>query len=313
MKKRSWYLVLGLMVLAVMTFAPPLKAYNGGVSPGDYQYGSPTCHSKQSSSTITMTASDYSPDPGSSLTVTVTVTGGEASGTPLGVMIVSALTSSNSLPSDAGWTITTDPTSSTQFNYYQVNSYSGSLTASWTLNAPSTNGTYKLYAREVHGDGETYTNRYVSGITFTVGSTGTPTGFSVVISSPVDGDTVSGSIIVNADMTPAANISYAFLTIDGALVENKTAAPFAWSVDTNNYADGEHLLKVTAVNDTGGQAFKEITISVDNGGESEEMLSWMVTMGVGSIVIVTIIAVAIVIVLMIRKKLMEKMEKKEGK
>ena len=289
-----------------MTIAPPLKAYNGGVSPGNYQYGAPTCHSKQSSSSITMTASNYTPDPGASVTVTVTVTGGEASGAPLGIMIVSAFTSSNSLPSDDGWTITADPTGSTQYNYYEVNSYTGSLSATWTLNAPSTDGAYKLYAREVHGNGETYTNRFVSGIEFTVGSVAPPTGFSVVISSPNDGDTVTGNIIIQTDITTTSSISYAFLTIDGALVENKSAAPYAWSLDTNAYPDGEHLLKVTAVNATGDQAFKEITIDIDNGGESEELLSWMVTMGVGAIVIVTIIAIGIVIVLMLRKRMMEK-------
>jgi hypothetical protein len=92
---------------------------------------------------------------------------------------VSAMTSSNSLPSNDGWTIVSDPTGSTAFNYYEDDQYSGSLTATWTLTAPSINGTYKLYAREVHGNGETYTNRFVSGISFTVGSITAPTGFSV--------------------------------------------------------------------------------------------------------------------------------------
>ena len=306
MNKRGLYLILGLTILVVMTVAPPLKAYNGGVSPGNYQYGAPSCHSKQSSSSISMTATNYTPDPGMSVTVTVTVTGGEASGTPLGVLLISALTSSNSLPSNAGWTITADPTGTTQYNYYEVDSYAGSLSASWTLNAPSTNGTYKLYAREVHGNGETYTNRFVSGITFTVGSTVPSTGFTVAISSPNDGDSVSGSIIVDADITTTSNVSYAYLTVDGALVENKSAAPFAWSLDTNALADGDHLLRVTAVNGTGAVAFKEITININNGGESEELLSWMVTMGVGAIVIVTIISVAIVTVLLIRKRMMKK-------
>ncbi len=311
MSRRNVFIVIALLLLVVVSFAPPLRAYNGGVSPGNYQYGAPTCHSKQSSSTIQMSASNYTPDPGASVTVTVTVTGGEASNSPLGVMIVSATTSSNSLPSNDGWAIVSDPTGTTTYNYYETESYTGSLSATWTLNAPTINGTYKLYAREVHGNGETYTNRFVSGISFEVGITTVPTGFSAKISSPGDGDEVSGNIIVNADITPLDTVSYAVLKVDGVLVENKTATPYAWSLDTAIYADGQHILNLEAVNATGVHATDQITITVNNGGETEEMLAWVVTMGVGIIVILTIITVAIVAVLLIRKKLME--SKKEGK
>jgi hypothetical protein len=116
---------------------------------------------------------------------------------------------------------------------------------------------------------------------------------------------------VNVDISLAETTSYAFLEVDGNLVENKTAAPYVWTLDTANYADGQHILRLEAVNATGFHATDQITITINNGEDTEEMLSWVVTMGVGVVVIMTIIFVAVVAVLLIRKKLLE--SKKEGK
>ncbi len=244
------------------------------------------------------------------MTVTVTVTGGEATGAPLGIMLLSALTSTGGMPSEEGWTITADPSGTTAYNYYQVNAYAASLAATWTMAAPATPGNYVLYAREVHGNGDTYTNTNVAGVSFVVGTPGVAPGLQVIITSPAAGEEVSGSIIVNANLIPMENISYAILRIDGVVYDNKTSSLFAWTLDTTTFSNQAHTLNVTAVNATGGVGYDELTIVVNNAGGPKELLTWMLTIGAGSVALVASIGVAIVLALMIRKKIVEGKEVK---
>lgn len=297
----------------VVALAPSFGAYPGGASIANHTYAEPTCHTKQSTSVMGMSASKTTLAPGETVSVTVTVTGGEASGAPLGVMLLSALSSDGSLPSDHGWTITSDPTGSTSFNYYQVSAYTGSLSATWTLTAPPTAGVYTLYAREVHGNGDTYTNQYSAGISFVVGSPGLPSPLAVIVTSPADGSTISGTFVVNANIVPADDISYVVLRMDGLVIENKSSPPFTWTIDSTRYADRQYTLNITAVNSTGAKGYEELTITIDNGGRTEEILQWMVTMGAGVVAIVAGLCVAIVAALLVRKIVMERKERREGK
>lgn len=304
MRKSHLFLVLIAVASAVIVASPGISGYRGGVPDSNLDYGCSTnCHTVQSSSAMTMSASASEVDPGASVTITVTVTGGEASNTPLGVMIVSALTSSNSLPSDAGWTITSDPTGAATNNYHEEDMYAGSVTMAWTLTAPSAPGVYTLYAREVHGDGDTYKNDYSAGVAFIVGTI-SPGELSVFITSPASGSEVSGTINVAATMVPPDDVSYAILSVDGNIVDNKSSGPFTWTLDTEQYSDGAHVVKVTAVNSTGAVGVKEIAITINNAAAGETILSWVWTMAAGSLLIIAMLAMFMVTALMIRRRVM---------
>ncbi len=303
LRKGHVFLILVALTTVAIIASPGINGFSGGVGDSNRQYGCSTgCHTVQSSSTITLTASATEIEPGATVTVTVTVTGGEASASPLGVQIISALTSSTSLPSDAGWTITSDPGGSTAYNYHEDESYTGSVTMTWTMTAPSAPGVYTLYAREIHGNGETYKNDYSGGIAFIVGTV-QPGELTVFITSPTGGSEVSGTINVAATMIPADDVLYAILSVDGNEVDNKTAPPFTWALDTTQYADGAHVVKVTAVNSTGGTGTKEIAITVNNAAPGESILSWVWTMAAGALLIVALLSMFVVVALMIRRRI----------
>jgi hypothetical protein len=310
MRRGHVALFLVAVLIAVAVLSPTMTAYSNGVGDSNKQYGCSTdCHTVQSNSVVTMSPSTITPTPGSTVTVTVNVSGGEASNTPLGVMILSALTTSGSLPSDAGWTIVSDPTGATAYNYHEIQTYTGSVSWTWTLTAPTSEGIYTLYAREIHGNGETYSRDYSTGVAFVVGNPETPGQISLVITSPAANSEVSNAITVAASMIPSSDILYAILSIDGVQVNNKTDAPFSWTIDTRLYADGTHVVNITATNATSAHGYGEISFTVNNAGDEAKLLDWMWTMAAGSIAIVAWIGVMIVVALMIRRRL----TMKEGK
>jgi hypothetical protein len=301
------------VLIAIAVLSPTMTAFNNGIGDSNEQYGCSTdCHTVQSSSVLTMVPSTTTPTPGGTVTVDVSVSGGEASGAPIGVMILSSLTTAGSLPSDSGWTIVSDPTGATAFNYHEIPTYAGSVSWTWTLTAPTSEGIYTLYAREMHGNGETYSRDYSAGVTFVVGNPGTVGQISLIITSPVANSEVSKAITVAASMVPSSDILYAILSIDGVQVDNKTETPFSWTIDTHIYADGVHAINITATNATGAHGYSEISITVNNAGENQMLLNWMWTMAAGSILILASISSLIVAALLVRKHLMEKEDKKHG-
>ncbi len=306
MLRRGYVLLAIVSVLAaIVVVAPNMTAYSGGVTDSNEEYGCSTnCHTVVSTSTIAMSASTTTPATGGDVTVTVEVTGGEASNTPLGIMVISALTQTGSLPQDAGWTIVTDPSGSTAFNYHEDKSYTGSVSMTWSLKAPTTAGVYTLYAREIHGNGNTYSHDYSAGIAFIVGS-GTPSVLTVYITSPAAGSQVSGTISVAASLLPSTGISYATLSVDGRVVDNTSSAPFAWNLDTAQFSDGPHVIQVTAVNDTGAIGTKDIAINIDNTAAEEALLNWVWTMAAGVLLIVAVVSLAAISALMIRRRVMK--------
>jgi hypothetical protein len=177
----------------------------------------------------------------------------------------------------------------------------------WTLTAPQQAGTYNLYARVMHGSPSgasevEYAKDYIDGLSFAVGSAVPPGIPNVIVTSPTDGSTVEGSITVNANIPSSQPVAYAILRLDGVEIGNKSAAPFAWTIDTRAYADGDHVLNITAVDTVGNVGYKQVTVNVDNAATNTELLSWVWTMAAGSIAIVAWIGVMIVVALMIRRR-----------
>lgn len=66
--------------------------------------------------------------------------------------------------------------------------------------------------------------------------------------------TIKPSLI---DNNTIANASYVEFYLDNQLQANQTTAPFTWSFDTANYAEGTHIIKVIAANEAGEAAVAE--------------------------------------------------------
>lgn len=300
------FAVIGLATLLV-AIAPALTARPGGVASGTEEYDcGGSCHDKASTAVMTMSASNLTVATGGSVTVTVTVSGSQ-SGSILGVMLVSSLSPvPASIPSAAGWIITADPSGSTTYNYYEIMNYAGSASFVWTLTAPPTQGVYQLFARVMHGGGEAYAEDDTAGLSFIVGNVGTPGVPTVIITSPIEGEKATGTITVNANIPSSQPIAYASLKMDGVEIGNKSSAPYSWSVDTTTYADGTHVLNITAVDTSGHAGYEQVTVTFDNSASNKELIAWFWTMAAGSIAIVAWVGVLTVVALMIRRRHIEK-------
>ncbi len=320
MKRKTALILFIGIVLAGITLTPIADAYNGGAESGDEEYDCyGGCHGTQSTAEMTMSASNLTPLPGGEVTVWVNITGGQASDSELGVMIVSALTGSGSLPSDDGWTILSDTSGITTYNYYEIDSYSASASFSWVLTAPSALGTHTLYAQVLHGGAGSCSATYSDGLVFTVSEEGdtdgdgeSPTTIrpTITITKPANAATVAGLMNVTATITPGAAddpVTSATLEIVGEyVVGTLTTSPFSWSVDTTNLTDGGYVLRITAVDSTGDSVSKEIAVFVDNESETIAMLEWIVTMFAGTVAIVAVTGIMITTALYVRKRVVER-------
>lgn len=303
MRKRIVLLTAICLLAVLVVVSPLLSARMGGIGSSTEQYGcAGSCHQVQSGATITMSTSNLTPTPGQTITVTVNVSGGQ-SGPKLGVMVVSSRSSGDaSLPTSAGWGISSDPSGSSIFNYYEISNYASQTSMTWTLTAPQQEGSYTLYARVMHGGGDDYSKDYVNGLSFVVGSIGTPGVPNVIITSPTTGSEVIGTIAVDANIPSDLPIAYASLRIDGTEIGNKSVAPYSWNIDTQAYADGNHVINITAVDTAGHAGYKQVTITVNNAKTNTELLSWIWTMAAGTIAIVAWTGVMVVVALMIRRR-----------
>ena len=282
------------LVMGAVVITPTSDAFKGGAGSGTQQYdcGS-SCHVTLGGATVTMSASSLNLTRGESVFVTVTVSGSN-SGPILGVMLVSLLDPvPASVPTAAGWTITTDPSGSGTNNYYEMTNYAGEASLQWTLTAPQTDGTYNLYARVHHGGGaESQYENFDLGLSFVVGADTIPGAPSIVITSPLDGASVQNTMVVDATITGSSAIAYALLTIDNVLVDNKSASPFRWDIDTLNYTNGVHILNVTAYDVDGRSGYREISFVVNNIAEKREIPAWVwIAVGGAAVAVAGIVAV----------------------
>jgi hypothetical protein len=258
-------IILAAIAIVFGLLLSPVAGWNGGGGNANFQYGECGCHSTASSATVEMSASSTSLTPGQQTTVTVAVNGGQGNGKMMGVMLLSKMSgTSGTLPQENGWTIVTNGGGQAN-NYYEVGSYTGSASFTWTLKAPSAGGAYKLYAKVENSAGTAYTKDYTSGLSFTVASVMTVPPM-VQITAPTSGATVSGSMIVSATATPGSGQSIASveLKIDGIVVGAKAAAPYSWTINTNTYANTAHTILVTAIDGGGNKGTAQSTFTVNN-------------------------------------------------
>ncbi len=162
----------------------------------------PGCHTSVDSGTIGITASTLSPTTGQSITVTVSVTPGSLGPNRIvGVFLLRALQASDSQPNVDGWVIQSDPNGGLH-NYVEKVMQASETTVVfvWTLRAPSTPGSYTLYARTHFGDqasAPVYID-YNNGIIFDVS---VPTaGAPSIIHEPPQKILINTQILINATL-----------------------------------------------------------------------------------------------------------------
>ncbi len=98
---------------------------------------------------------------------------------------------------------------------------------------------------------------------------------SVTVSKPVDGETVSGSMTVSAEVPALHSVTEVQFFVDGNPIGEKLmTAPFEVTLDTKDLVAGPHILSVTAVDNQGYTAQTQTTINV--GIKQQSGMWWLV-------------------------------------
>jgi len=87
---------------------------------------------------------------------------------------------------------------------------------------------------------------------------------SVSIISPSDGDTVSGTVMVQASAYDEREISKVEFYIDDVLKSTETISPYSYSWDTKQYSNGSYKIKVIAFDNVSQSHYDEISVDVYN-------------------------------------------------
>jgi hypothetical protein len=305
MIKTKW-LTLLVVVFTVVVLTAPILAHNGGEGVGNQEIGcAGTSKHTTGLAVVSMGGSPMNPQPGQQVTVWVNVSGGATVGRLYGVMIITAL-SGSSLPSVGGWTIVTDPSGVATNNYYERTATAGQNSFMWTLTAPAS-GSHTLYSKAYYsGGGTSSATIFTQGITFNVGGGGGSQGnTSVSITNPLAGITVVGTVNINANPVNTAGISYAVLRIDGVVISNLTAAPYGWTWNTAQYADGIHTINVTAAGADGTFGYAQRTVTVSNAAvQTLDQDAWQWTAMALLLSSIAAISLVTVLILMLKKRRM---------
>ncbi len=97
---------------------------------------------------------------------------------------------------------------------------------------------------------------------------------TVSISSPAEGDLVSGTITVSASADDVdGNLAKVVFTMPDGTSSEVTSAPFEASWDTSQVEDGNYTLQAVAVDTLGEQATDLVSIAVANGCSSSEYVA----------------------------------------
>jgi hypothetical protein len=261
--------IIAVVFLIAAALAMPVVARPGGMNAGDYAWGSCGCHSNLGPINVAVTPSATTLDPGQWVNLTVALNGAIEPDEPgesgkVGVLLFAALTTTNSLPAEAGWVVVKDPSGSTAFNYYQLSSYTASANLRWTLLAPSTPGTHYLYVQVMHGEDDRPSYEEAAPLVFTV--KGTVPAPLVSISAPAPGAVLTGVIDVTATVISADPTTSAVMYFDDVAMGSRSAPPFTWQVDTTAYGDGLHKIRVEASNSNPSKGMAQVSVVLNNTG-----------------------------------------------
>ncbi|MFY0522720.1 Ig-like domain-containing protein [Archangium gephyra] len=128
----------------------------------------------------------------------------------------------------------------------------------WTWTAGTLpNGPYTLTARAHDMTG----NATQSTVNVVVDNDVTPPS-QPVITTPSPGATVSGTVSIEVAASDDRQVTRVELSVDGALIEADTAAPFAFSWDSVTVFNGSHTLSVKAY-DAAGQSSESVPLTIE--------------------------------------------------
>jgi hypothetical protein len=82
--------------------------------------------------------------------------------------------------------------------------------------------------------------------------------------SPVNGATVSGAAGIQVAATDNVGVASVTVTLNGASLGTDTTAPYSFSWNTPNWANGAYTLVATAADSAGNSAATSITVTVSN-------------------------------------------------
>ncbi|MBM4117615.1 hypothetical protein FJ251_07685 [bacterium] len=84
---------------------------------------------------------------------------------------------------------------------------------------------------------------------------------TVVITEPLDGLTVSGQVLIEAEASDAGGILRVSFVVDGDELGDDDTPPYTWDWDSRPYADGDtHSLLAAAEDRAGNLAYSEYVV-----------------------------------------------------
>jgi hypothetical protein len=91
---------------------------------------------------------------------------------------------------------------------------------------------------------------------------------SVILTNPLDGATLSGTVPITADATDDQGVSQVEFFVDGASLSVDSDGTDGWSLswDTTASSDGSHTVTAMATDTIGQTASDSISVTVDNSG-----------------------------------------------
>jgi hypothetical protein len=196
----------------------------------------------------------------------------QSGGTDTQAPAISAVAASNITNRSATITWTTNEPSTSQVEYGQTTSY-GSLTtldptlvASHTVVVPglaaNTFYNYRVRSKDAAGNERVGSNNSFT----TAADSADTTSPSVSMSSPANGASVYGTILLSVNVSDNVAVAGVTYRADGFnLASEVTTAPFSVNVDTHTLSDGNHVLTAVA-RDTSGNTRTSagISVAVDN-------------------------------------------------
>jgi hypothetical protein len=85
------------------------------------------------------------------------------------------------------------------------------------------------------------------------------------ITSPLNGSTVSATILITADVNDVSGINYVEFYINNVLVSTDSSFPWQYDWDTTSYSNGSYPLKIRVVDNAGNEATDDDTaVTVNN-------------------------------------------------
>jgi hypothetical protein len=210
-------------------------------------------------------------------------------------------------------------TKSIQFDASSSSSPSGApLSYLWKSSLGGTLGTQRMFWMVLAAGSHTITLTVSDGvgpdgtatanITVTTAVVNTPP--TVAISSPLDGSTVQGVVVITGTASDNVNVSSVKVAIDNgtaAAATGTTSWSFSWNTNTSAYPNGLHRITVTATDNAGLAATVSINVTVNNQitpppvkPPVEEKDNTMLYIGIG--VVVAVAAAGAAAFLMMRKK-----------